>query len=176
MPAQLASVVTPPRTVKADSAVLEANLRRLGTRLPADFVAFGRTFGRGTFRAGGFAFSIDSPFAASYPETCDLFHETLADERAGMGTEDLELGLYPEPGGLLPFGHIDRGWFTWRTQGPPSSWRVIYVWSYDHDAFHRFDVGFTEFLVGLLTHGLVLPGTEENWEADAPIEFESETA
>jgi hypothetical protein len=88
-----------------------------------------------------------------------------------LGTESLMLGLYPEPAGLMPFGTLGAAWFTWRTQGPPSDWRVTYIWSYESDGYHPFDVGFAEFMTGLLRHSIVLPGTEDNWEAGAGIEF-----
>jgi hypothetical protein len=76
---QLASVIAPPPMVESDPEVLDSNARRLRSPLPADFVAYGRAFGRGTFRAGGFDFFIESPFAPEYAQMCDLFRETFAE-------------------------------------------------------------------------------------------------
>jgi len=86
--------------------------------------------------------------------------------------QHLPLGLFPEPGGLLPFGHRDDKYFTWKTDGDPDRWRVVVIWRYDEEGYQEFNMGFLEFLVGFLTLEIHLPGFQLSWDPSTDLSFE----
>ena len=91
-----------------------------------------------------------------------------------MATFDVELGLFPEPGGLLPFGHRDDLYFTWKTDGRPDEWKVVALWTYDHDGYKKYDMNFTSFLLNVLTRKTRVPGFTSAWDPKTDISFEPE--
>jgi len=59
--------------------------------------------------------------------------------------------LYPEAGGLLPFGKTDNGdALFWLRVGEPNQWPVIVNAARDPD-YEKFDCGMTDFLADILT-------------------------
>ncbi len=94
--------------------------------------------------------------------------------RKAMETFDVPLELYPEPGGLLPFGHRDDVYFTWKTDGKANDWKVIVIWLYQNDAYKSFDMGFCQFLTSLLKRKIQVPGFTSKWNPRKDITFEPE--
>jgi uncharacterized protein (TIGR02996 family) len=112
----------PPRRFHPNGSwgVVEA---AIGTRLPADYKAFLDVYGRGSVGH----LNIDHPFSiignvheewARWAAT--WFADLIGDLRGAPP-------LFPEPGGLLPFGTIgDVGLVGWLTEGEPEDWSVLY--------------------------------------------------
>lgn len=117
----------------------------LGVVLPQDYKDFTRLYGFGLFLE---FLAVHSPIAKSR-------HARLV-ERAREICDDLRdeegpYSLWPEPGGLLPFGRTDNGdYLCWVTRGAPSDW-VVAVWSRGFYTFEEFNCDLTGFLAGLAT-------------------------
>jgi hypothetical protein len=125
--------------------------RNLGTALPADFREFIDRYGAG--RLADFVW-IFSPFAQEpNVNLLDQSSRQLAalrelTERFG---ELLPYPLYPEEGGLLPFGGTDNGdVLFWRTHGAPDQWTVV-VNSSRSAQCELYECSMSEFLFGLVS-------------------------
>jgi hypothetical protein len=124
----------------------------LGTALPPDYKEFVRLYGSGYFMA---FLGVDVPKSRNpnvrlerqVPAICDSFFDR----------DELPYPLWPEPGGLLPFGGTDNGdCLFWLPRGSsPEDWGVV-VWDRASQEFEAFDCDLTDFLAGLAT-GEILP-------------------
>lgn len=123
----------------------------LGVTLPQDYKDFVRLYGDGTFFE---VMGIHLPVALS--RHAQLVPEVRAICDALRTQDDLPYALWPEPGGLLPFGKTDYGdYLCWLTRGLPADWGVV-VWGRGFMTFEAFDCDLTDFLTGLAT-GEILP-------------------
>jgi hypothetical protein len=123
----------------------------LGTALPQDYKDFVRLYGSGYFmeflgiyvpRSRNPNLRLESVVRA----ICDTF----------VDREELPYPLWPNPGGLLPFGGTDNGdSLFWNPRGAPTDWGIV-VWDRAFCGFEAFDYGLTDFLAGLAT-GEVVP-------------------
>ncbi|MGW6449921.1 hypothetical protein [Lentzea sp. NPDC055074] len=69
--------------------------------------------------------------------------------------EFVPYALFPEPGGLLPWGITDNGDdLFWSTEGDPDDWRVVVS---DHAEWWTHDGGVLSFLSGLLRREIECP-------------------
>ncbi len=102
--------------------------RELRTPLPADYKELLTRFPGGVFRRIG----IYSPVATerdwiTYKNDLDELLEILGDEDLEY-LDDVDYGLFPEPGGLLPWGTDGQGgtlcWITASTD--PDTWKIAY--------------------------------------------------
>lgn len=114
--ARLAELIPPPADVEPiDWAVVEDDL---GTPLPPDFKAFCDRWGSG-------AIYLEGPVDI-HPEIGQIrwWLDTLADfMEDGIVPR---APLFPDDGGLLPFGSTESRWeLLWRTGGDPSTWTVV---------------------------------------------------
>ncbi|MFZ3007111.1 MAG: SMI1/KNR4 family protein [Phenylobacterium sp.] len=143
----LIRVVPPP--VAPDEAYAgpwEAIEADLGTGLPQDYKDFVRLYGFGSFMefVGVHVPVSWSPYVRLQSEVrviCDVLRDD----------EDRPYSLWPEPGGLLPFGKTDFGdYLLWLPRGPPDAWGVV-VWDRGMGEYEAFDCGLTDFLAGLAT-------------------------
>ncbi|MDO8379894.1 SMI1/KNR4 family protein [Phenylobacterium sp.] len=143
----LIRVVPPPAA--PDEAYLgpwEAIEADLGTPLPQDYKDFVRLYGCGDFMEflGIHVPVFWSPYVRLQSEV-RVICDTLRD------IQDRPYPLWPEPGGLLPFGKTDFGdYLLWLPRGPPDAWGVV-VWDRGMGEFEAFDCGLTDFLAGLAT-------------------------
>lgn len=149
----LIKVVPPPAApYGAFSGPWEPIEAELGTGpLPQDYKDFVRIYGSGYFME---FLGIDVPrsvnpnirFEVQVPLTCATF----------VNDQDLPYPLWPNPGGLVPFGGTDNGdYLFWLPRGPPSDWGVV-VWDRGFGRFEALDCDLTDFLAGLAT-GEILP-------------------
>jgi hypothetical protein len=125
----------------------------LGTLLPQDYKDYARIYGSGRFlqflrvnvpRTGHPNIRLESEI----PVVCRIFAEFDLDERP--------YPLWPEPGGLLPFGRTDDGDILfWLQRGVPDEWPIV-VWGRGLWNYELFECGLTDFLAGLAT-GAILP-------------------
>jgi len=143
----LIKAVPPPvRPFEAFHGPWEPIEAALGIALPADYKDLVRLYGRGYW----FEFlGIDVPRASNrhvrleskVPAVCDSFE----------GLEDLPYPMWPDAGGLLPFGSTDNGdYLLWLPRSSPQAWGVV-VWDRGFQAFEAFDCDMTDFLAGLAT-------------------------
>jgi len=153
---------------------LVAVSKALGVRFPADFLEYSRTYGSGTISAKVYDWEIYSAFRRTYPEFVTRFVARHDAFRRAMETEHIPLGLFPEPGGLLPFGRRDSVFFCWRTVGRPNDWTVGVIWEYQEGGFQLFDLNFSEFLTAFLARKLHVAGYTTKWNPKKDITFESE--
>lgn len=158
----LIKVVPPPAApFEAFSGSWEPIEAELGTVLPQDYKDFVQLYGQGSFMEflGIHVPRSWSPYLRLVSEVrviCDVF----------VNDEDLPYLLWPNPGGLLPFGKTDFGdYLFWLPCDPPEDWRVV-VWGRGLQQFEAFDCDLTDFLAGLAT-GEILP---EDFPEDLPKE------
>ena len=122
-------------------------------KFPDDFVAYSTTYGSGTLRNGDDDCELPSVCRSTYPAIVEGFSSRNREFREAAETHDVGLGLFPEPGGLLPFGKSSSGtYFCWDTTNKsPNDWPVVVMWEYDHDGYNRQKGGAISFLHGLLS-------------------------
>jgi hypothetical protein len=131
-----------------DWEAVEAGL----TPLPRDYKEFVDTYGLG--RIDGFVL-IYSPFAQS--PSANLLARgrqdlaALTELRNKYGKSEVPYALFPEQGGLLPFGTDDNGdGLYWLTEGDPDEWAVV-VNEGRAPEYERFDMPMTGFLALILS-------------------------
>ncbi|WP_374660408.1 SMI1/KNR4 family protein [Phenylobacterium sp.] len=140
--------VTPQTTFDGPWEPIEAEL---GTPLPQDYKDFVRLYGYGNFLEiiGIHVPTSTSPYVRLVPQVPAICY-------ALRGEEDRPYPLWPEPGGLIPFGKTDFGDFLcWLPHGEPKDWGVV-VYDRGFGGFEAFDCSLTTFLAGLAT-GELLP-------------------
>jgi hypothetical protein len=131
-----------------DWAAIESDL---GPRLPADYKLVAQTFPYGWFRT----FIRVHP-----PERLHDYDQSLSEFAAGhlnalrewraTGEVSFPYPLFPEPGGVLPWGSIrSPGLAFWLTgPGGPDDWPVVVAAEeYEYDRSKRFDGTMCEFLI-----------------------------
>ncbi len=136
--------------------------RSLDTTLPTDYKEFVNLLGTGEL-AG--CIWVYNPFAnvrdgqnllVRVSEVLEIWRQTRAD----YGETECPYPLYPEPDGLLPWGHVDTGSeLFWQTSGRPDEWTVVVNESRGPE-FERFNKSMTGFLVSLFSGSIrsdVLP-------------------
>lgn len=127
----------------------------LGATLPDDYKAFIQTYGSGWI--GGFI-SIWDPFSENkYLNLVQSTRSTLQAIRMlkvglkkELNIDEPPYPLFPEPGGLLPFGATIAGdVLFWKTEGTPAAWTIVIhrVRSTEYEE-HPFTI--TEFLNRLM--------------------------
>lgn len=130
---------------------------RLGVGLPGDFKLLVETFPDGYFQGVVRPFRPNlSDGQAGYP--LDSAHEYRLEDMRGWREDEPErfpLPIFPEAGGLLPWGQSQRGdLFFWRTgDGDPGAWPVVFS---DHEFSFWEDFGGTacDFLEQVVTGGI----------------------
>jgi uncharacterized protein (TIGR02996 family) len=114
--AELRVAVPPPRRPNHPRGSWAAVEEALGLRLPADYKAFLDVYGVGTL----YALDIHHPFTIRG----DVREDWI---RFAHRYDVLPYPIFPEPGGLLPFGTLgDRGILGWLTEGAPHEWPFVY--------------------------------------------------
>lgn len=128
---------------------------RLNTALPDDYKAF----------VASYEPNVDDFLWILHPSTnknLDLVtqaEEQVAAQRTMRGTQPREVPypLYPEPGGLLPWGVTDNGDVCfWITNGDPSRW-VVAINESRGPEWYEFPASMTEFVFALLAQEVRVP-------------------
>lgn len=168
---RLQTVLRPPSApIDVDRKALWANIESLRISFPDDFLQYSLLYGSGTIRVGPYSWEIWSAARPSYPSTVANFSQIQSELRDALETHAVPLDLFPEAGGLLPFGIRSDVWFTWKTAGHPNEWKVVVLWSYEPDSYQIFDMPFSEFLFKLLTRQISVAGFHTEWNV-ADISF-----
>lgn len=129
---ELLKVLPPPKRPFQNQGDWTAVEAAIGLQLPSDYKAFIAAYGRGTINN---CLEIESPFGMKEDvRTWWTNMAALYDDVAEY--EPLPYPIYPQSGGLLPFGTLgDVHILNWRTTGPPEQWPFVY--------YHRSE-GFIE--------------------------------
>lgn len=148
----LLAVLPPPRDPsetgdQAGWAELGVNL---GVDLPADYHEFIAAYGTGYI--AGFLW-VFNPFSADSNVNFGLQTKQRIDAHRtfrGRFPKMVPFRLFPEEGGLLPFGATDNGdVMFWLTEGPADGWKTV-VYASRADEFEVFGLEMTEFLARVL--------------------------
>jgi hypothetical protein len=120
---KLLKVLPPPKRPlhnQGDWAAVEA---AVGLRLPPDYKEFIAAYGRGTISN---CLEIESPFGLK-PDIRQWWTDWAAFYDCVAEYEPLPYPIYPQSGGLLPFGTLgDVDILNWRTDGKPEQWPFVY--------------------------------------------------
>ncbi len=147
-----------PHCAVTDEAQWAAIEEKLGLQLPADYKTFIGIYGTG--HIGDFII-LYNPFSTYKP--ANLFHYIeyiLWAESQLKPFSPLELPLYPEPGGLLPFAKTyDGDCLFWQTQGEPDEW-TLYLQEVRSSDYEQYAMTMSDFFIKLLrshTKKIVVP-------------------
>lgn len=147
----LIKAVPPPAVpFEAYSGLWESVEAELRTSLPQDYKDFARLYGSGYFLE---FLGISIPRSQN-PNVCLVRYvrEVCA---TFSQDEELPYALWPEPGGIIPFGGTDNGdYLFWLPRDGPAEWGVV-VWDRGMQGFEAFDCDLTDFLAGLATGEIV---------------------
>jgi hypothetical protein len=141
--------------------------RQVGTPLPSDYKEFVAVYGAGKI---GDLLLVLNPFARN--KHLNLLvqierHLEALRELRETG-EDSEYTLFPEPGGLLPWGFSENGdILLWLTEGKPDLWPVV-VNVGREPTYERFDMSMTDFLARVLTHQVRSEALPEDFPGQRP--------
>lgn len=153
--------------------MLPSVFKELGTELPADFIEYSCRYGTGCiFVRDRHRWEMASACRPTFPDYVKEFFEHQDSCREGCDTSHIDLALYPEEGGLLPFGNSDSTYFAWRTKGHPDDWNVVKLFDYDEDGYRDFDMNFSEFMGGLVSAKLQIGGICVDWNPKKDVYFE----
>jgi hypothetical protein len=167
----LKSIVRPPKIPEETSSEkgwLKVQ-ERLGLTLPADYKDLIDCYGTG-FLAGWIL--PYNPFAKN--ETMNLFwilnlHHQSTNQIRGKSKSNWSIvapyQLYPEPGGLLPWGRSSSFEITmfWQVEGKPDSWTTI-LYNLLRGEYEVWKYGLVDFLYRLYSRNiksLLLPELKE---------------
>jgi hypothetical protein len=161
---ELREVLLPPERpffADGDWAAVEV---AVGTPLPADYKAFIATYGAGWISNG---LVIHSPFiwAAQGRDIRQAWADwaSMYQDFAEYGGVEMLYPVFPQPGGLLPFGSLaDFHVLNWLTVGEPEGWPFVY-YHRDHGFFEIKGLSAVEFILEAVTQRsplLKLTGSE----------------
>lgn len=128
----------------------QAFQRKVGLRFPSDYFALLNTYGSGRFLAG--EFKVANPFDSEDERFAETELTRLRETKAAVPNE-VPYSLFPEPGGLYPFGIDGNGnTFLWLTDGRPDGWPVACFNSEDYSEIVNHPL--IDFLVLLASNQL----------------------
>lgn len=139
-----------------DEKLLKWNQNVLCTKLPDDFIEFGKVYGSGIIETA-YSWEVCSPcrvtfpmFVIEYARICHLYKDAAE-------PEGVPFGIFPEVGGVLSFATTpDGNRVGWITSGEPNSWKVVDMHDYEVGDFEIFDMSFSEYFLNVLTRKIVL--------------------
>jgi hypothetical protein len=128
----------------------------LGTALPSDYKEYIDTYGTG--KLADFLLPLN-PFSKN--PHLNLIQQVprrlgaLRELKQQGGDRACPYPLFPESGGLLPWGITDNGdVLYWRTEGRPDHWGTVVNESRGPE-FEQFDEPMTDFVAGVLSKRIV---------------------
>lgn len=172
---ELTCLLRPPESpIDVNETMLHENEATLGVSFPQDYVEFSRIYGSGAISVTAYSLEVRCAFRPNVARYVEEFRYCKGEYRKAMQTFDVGLGLFPEPGGLLPFANRDDHYLAWKTEGCPNTWKVYSIWTYDWNGFEAHELTFLEFLVRMLKREVSMPGWQSNWNPATDISFRTE--
>ena len=163
----------PPQPADYDERYLQWNQNVLSTKLPDDFIEFGRIYGSGTIKTA-YSWEVCSPFRVTFPMFVLDFARTCQVYKDAAEPEGVPFGIFPEVGGVLAFAVTpDGNRVGWITTGEPNSWKVVDMHDYEVGDFEIFDMSFSEYFLNVLTRKIVLQRHQggDEWDPATDIKF-----
>ena len=159
---KLIAVASPPKCGVVTAAPdkwdkLEAKFH---LKFPDDYKLLIKTYGAGKFAD---FFGVVNPFCKSsssveFEEFVRLRTRDMTEAKVSYPKTAVSLPIYPQSGGLFPWGYTDNGeTMCWLTDGKNSDWPIIclevgYLNNYD-----RYNLPITEFIEKWLTNQISVP-------------------
>jgi hypothetical protein len=158
----LSLIAPPPRNPKGGGTSdqwirLEGTL---GLKFPEDFKECVATYGAGAFNN---FFGVATPFYSGptytpYEDWVSIRLEGLELAKSSNPEEAVLLPVYPQKGGLFPWGYTDNGGtMCWLTERKGSRWPIICLDEACSKDYDRFDISVFEFIEKWLTNQIVVP-------------------
>ena len=147
----LMKVITPPREpAGVFLGPWEPIEAELGIPIPPDYKDLVRVYGSGYYME---FFGIHVPRSANL--NLRLETQVAAICATFSDRDELIYPLWPDPGGLVPFGGTDNGDFLfWLPRRALADWSIV-VWDRGLGNFEVFDCDLTNFIAGLATGAIV---------------------
>lgn len=145
VPATLIGLVPPPQAPNdaGNSDAWPRIEQALGLALPRDYKGYIDTYGRGV--VADFIHPFD-PFTPDEAADRDELAAHYKHVREVQGRDLFPYAIYPERGGLLPWGETENGdALFWLTEGDPDSWPTI-VTGTRNVHVERYNLPMTTFL------------------------------
>jgi len=144
-----------PYEIGSDEAWVEVQ-RALEVALPSDYKQYIRTYGTG--QVGGFLWPhnpfTESPYLNLITQTPKILG-ALRTIKGVWGDLMPSYPFFPEPGGLLPWGHTDNGdVLYWQTAGNADQWTIV-VNEARGPKFEHFQQTMMSFLAKILSQQVV---------------------
>jgi hypothetical protein len=140
--------------------------KKIRLRFPEDYFTLVNAYGSGRFLAG--EFKVANPFDPDDERFADRELRTLRENKANAPYA-VPYPLYPESGGLYPFGIDGNGnTFLWLTEGGPDEWAIACFNSEDYSEVVK--LALIEFLVLLATNQLKI-NRRKFWGSDVSEEL-----
>lgn len=126
--------------------------KMLGTRLPSDYKEFVAAYGSGLL---GRLIVVLNPFSKTegieFFSGAGLMTNGLRALKAALGDTEVPYDVFPDPGGLLPWGGDQNGnGLYWLTGGEPDKWPCV-VGEGRGDLWQQFDMPMTKFLASVFS-------------------------
>ncbi len=126
--------------------------KKVGLRFPEDYFTLISTYGSGRFLAG--EFKIANPFDPDDEGFADAELARMRETKKDF-PDEVPFPLFPESGGLYPFGIDGNGnTYLWITAANPGEWAIVCFNSEDYSEAVRHPL--IEFLVLLATNELAI--------------------
>jgi hypothetical protein len=130
--------------------------KKLGTKLPSDYLEFSSIYGTGMIAdPGRLRLTVFNPCAKAYESQfkthCDIFQESKEME----GDDYVPYDIFPNSPGLFPWASDDNGnTVFWLTKGPPDKWKTVFYPHSGYKQWFEYPESMTEFLLKAIQHTL----------------------
>jgi len=164
----LLEILPPPKNpVEVPSAEDWSATETQLSRLPEDYKAFVGRFGTGN--VSGFIWILNPASENRYLNLHSELKPILSALRELRESgEPCPYPLYPEPGGLLPFGKSENGdALYWLTIGEPERWPIVVNAARDA-VYEKFECDMTDFLAGILSRRIRCSVFPEGFPSGSP--------
>jgi hypothetical protein len=134
--------------------------QEFGIPFPGDFKELVATYGAGRF--AGF-FGVVNPFYTlagdvTFKEFVHLRTRDMAEAKLSYPKTAVSLPVYPEKGGLFPWGYTDNGeTMCWLTEGENNRWSIICLEVGYLNTYDRFELSTIDFIEQWLTQKIFVP-------------------
>ncbi len=166
----LKSVLTPPTNpLKTGDSKGWAELENvLGSPLPKDYKDFISTYGTGGI--DNFLWIL-TPFVndenVNYLGRSKVIRDAYLESKQQF-PQYFKHNVYPETGGILPWGYTDNGdELYWLTNGAPETWTVV-IYETRSSEYHEYSMTMTEFLLQIVSKKLVSDAFPEDFPSENP--------